>query len=135
MSNRHINHLENFVKLSCLILDNNRIVADQSCTPVPSLRTLSVNNNEIEELGVFIEHIATIFPNLRHLSMLRNPAVPSPFIEGAYQEYRYVPRSIQPLFTEQCIDRLHLSLSLSLSIAVNSSSLDSRSSSFSIPQL
>eukprot|EP01096_Ripella_sp_DP13-Kostka_P017881 TRINITY_DN9400_c0_g1_i1.p1 TRINITY_DN9400_c0_g1~~TRINITY_DN9400_c0_g1_i1.p1 ORF type:complete len:267 (+),score=85.12 TRINITY_DN9400_c0_g1_i1:59-802(+) len=85
-------NLGGFKKLKNLVLDSNQIISTQDFPVIPSLDTLWVNNNQIEDLAPFIESVARAFPNLTYLSMLKNPACPS-FFNGReqedYQRYRY----------------------------------------------
>lgn len=54
---------------------------------MPKLQTLWVNKNSITNLSIFIEKVASSFPDLRYLSMLDNAAAPSYFNGGSKQEY------------------------------------------------
>jgi len=56
------------------------------------VKTLSVNNNHISDLKLFLDSVQAAFPNLRFLSMLKNPACPNYFTgrdSDDYQRYRY----------------------------------------------
>lgn len=59
---------------------------------MPNLQTLWVNRNNITNLSIFIEKVASSFPDLRYLSMLDNAAAPNYFNGGSkqeYEDYRY----------------------------------------------
>ena len=59
---------------------------------MPNLTTLWVNHNKISNLSIFVDHLATMLPRLRHLSMLNNEACPNYFNGGTpeqYSDYRY----------------------------------------------
>jgi len=95
LSYNNISQLENlqsFTKLHSLVLDNNILKSDQTVSQMPSLQTLCVNNNKIDDLKVFMDTISKSFPSLTYLSMLKNPACPN-YFNGKdsedYQRYRY----------------------------------------------
>lgn len=83
-----MDQLDLFPRLQSLTADNNALVAEQPFPANPNLRTLSVNNNEINDLQVFLDRVAEAFPNLTYLSMLKNPACPNPLIGKDQDEYR-----------------------------------------------
>lgn len=77
--------------LRTLVLDNN--VIDESCEwpPLTQLETLWVNGNRIQDLRLFLDHVTRACPRLSYLSLLKNPACPSPLIGrdlDDYQRYR-----------------------------------------------
>ena len=79
--------------MTSLILDNNKITSHTVFPPLPKLQILYVNKNNISNLSVFMESVATNFPELKQLCMMNNPAAPSYFNGGSKQEYldyRYV---------------------------------------------
>eukprot|EP00028_Trichosphaerium_sp_Am-I-7-wt_P010573 CAMPEP_0168527146 /NCGR_PEP_ID=MMETSP0405-20121227/12414_1 /TAXON_ID=498012 /ORGANISM="Trichosphaerium sp, Strain Am-I-7 wt" /LENGTH=227 /DNA_ID=CAMNT_0008550173 /DNA_START=46 /DNA_END=729 /DNA_ORIENTATION=+ len=87
-----VTNIDKFTGLRELILDNNSLVARQSLPSIPTLETLWVNNNKINNLDRFINEVAEKCPNLTYLSMLRNPCCPNYFVgkdSKAYQQYRY----------------------------------------------
>ncbi|XP_072940107.1 leucine-rich melanocyte differentiation-associated protein-like isoform X2 [Epargyreus clarus] len=86
--------LEHFTKLQELILDNNKLGDSINFPPLPFLRTLSINNNQITDLEGFINKICDCFPSLSYLSLLRNKACPNELSDrdkddSDYQRYRY----------------------------------------------
>ncbi|KAH3759922.1 leucine-rich melanocyte differentiation-associated protein [Pelomyxa schiedti] len=88
-----------FPTLQLLVLDGNHISSDTQFPFLPKLDTLWVNKNEITNLALFLDKITLSTPNLKHLSMLKNPACPSCFNGGTvvlYQDYRYYTLSRLP---------------------------------------
>ncbi|XP_077983876.1 leucine-rich melanocyte differentiation-associated protein-like [Glandiceps talaboti] len=83
-----VRFLENFVNLNTLILDNNNIKSHTKFPPLSSLTCLWLNQNKISNLTIFIDMLSRSFPNLRYLCMMNNPAAPSYFNGGSYQQYR-----------------------------------------------
>ncbi|XP_022084922.1 leucine-rich melanocyte differentiation-associated protein-like [Acanthaster planci] len=79
--------LESFSKVHTLILDNNNIKSHVKFPSLPSVTTLWVNRNRISNLTVFVETVSRAFPDLRYLSMMNNPAAPSFFNGGSYEQY------------------------------------------------
>jgi hypothetical protein len=59
---------------------------------LPLLTTLWVNHNRIANLSIFVDHVATMLPRLRYLSLLGNDACPN-YLNGGtpqqYADYRY----------------------------------------------
>ncbi|EFA76088.1 hypothetical protein PPL_10667 [Heterostelium album PN500] len=90
---KKVESIDNLTRLQSLVLDNNQIGSENSFPHLPTLKTLSLNNNNIDDLKLFIESIKDKFPNLTHLSLLKNPACPSYYFTGTdfgdYQKYRY----------------------------------------------
>lgn len=84
--------LVKFSKLTTLILDHNELTSDSRFPGLPNLHTLWINNNSILELGGFISRLARSAPNLRYLSMMKNPVTPCSFGDVSftqYEMYRY----------------------------------------------
>ena len=79
--------LEPFRELRTLILDHNQLDSSARFPPLPKLETLWVNHNGITNLVSFVDHLAVMFPHLRHLSMLDNPACPNYFNGGSPEQY------------------------------------------------
>ncbi|XP_038056446.1 leucine-rich melanocyte differentiation-associated protein-like [Patiria miniata] len=79
--------LESFSKIHTLILDNNHLKSHVKFPTLPQVTTLWVNRNRISNLTVFIETVSNAFPDLQYLSMMNNPAAPSFFNGGSYEQY------------------------------------------------
>ncbi|XP_063970421.1 leucine-rich melanocyte differentiation-associated protein-like [Lytechinus pictus] len=80
--------LESFDNIHTLILDNNEIKSHTKFPPMPCLHTLWVNRNNITNLTTFVETLAQNFPKLKFLSMMNNPAAPSFFNGGTFQQFQ-----------------------------------------------
>eukprot|EP00164_Ancoracysta_twista_P003576 GFYU01004775.1.p1 GENE.GFYU01004775.1~~GFYU01004775.1.p1 ORF type:complete len:229 (+),score=74.00 GFYU01004775.1:100-786(+) len=84
--------LASFTYLTDLILDKNGLQDLSACPIVPSVQTLWVNNNDINDLDKFLATLTDKFPNVHYLSMFNNPAAPDPFAgkdADDYKRYRY----------------------------------------------
>ena len=79
--------LTEFPNLQTLIVDKNRVTSNVKIPPLNRLHTLWINQNEITNLSVFIQTLAKHCPQVRYLSMMKNPAAPSFFNGGSYQQY------------------------------------------------
>lgn len=97
----NIDALKSFELLETLVLDKNAISSHTKFPPMPRLRTLWVNHNNITNLSVFIDKLVVATPNLRYLSMLGNDACPNFLNQGTlaqYNDYRkYVIQRMQML--------------------------------------
>lgn len=69
-------NLQYFRYLKTLILDNNGLMDLCECPVMDSVTTLWFNNNNVTDLPNFLDHVIESFPNLKYLSMMRNPACP-----------------------------------------------------------
>ena len=74
--------------LTSLVLDSNEITSHSVFPKIPKLQVLWLNKNKIANLSLFIENVAVLFPHLRQLSMMNNPAAPSYFNGGSRQDYQ-----------------------------------------------
>lgn len=79
--------LSEFPNLKTLILDKNQIESKFLLPLMPSLETLWVNHNQIDNLSVFIKYLKEACGDLKYLSMLNNKAAPSYFNGGTVNEY------------------------------------------------
>ncbi len=79
--------LETFQNVHTLILDNNNLKSHVKFPSLPKVKILWVNRNRIANLTVFIETVTGAFPDLQYLSMNNNPAAPSFFNGGSYEQY------------------------------------------------
>ena len=77
---RDLSNLSYFPSLELLVLDKNRLDGISTCPKLARLHTLWCNNNRITDLGNFLKEVAIKFPNIYHLSMMRNPATPETVI-------------------------------------------------------
>eukprot|EP01111_Echinosteliopsis_oligospora_P003196 TRINITY_DN1512_c0_g1_i1.p1 TRINITY_DN1512_c0_g1~~TRINITY_DN1512_c0_g1_i1.p1 ORF type:complete len:199 (+),score=23.50 TRINITY_DN1512_c0_g1_i1:125-721(+) len=87
----YLDNLDKFVKLDALVADNNDLVSEQEFPKMPTLRTLSVNNNKITDLKRFLDQVQEKCPSITYLSMLKNPACTNEITgrDGEdYQRYR-----------------------------------------------
>lgn len=66
--------------LTELILDKNQLSSLTGLSnSIPSLTTLWLNNNAVSDLELLLDQLEKLAPNLRYLSMMRNPAVPESY--------------------------------------------------------
>jgi len=91
---RSVRGLVGFKILEELLLDNNHLKDDIELPEMPTLRTLTMNKNEITDLEKLLDIIVSKVPNLDYLSLLGNPACPNQLIsmekdDEDYQRYRY----------------------------------------------
>ncbi|XP_050931335.1 leucine-rich repeat-containing protein 72 [Lates calcarifer] len=75
-------------KLSTLILDCNNYTSHVKFPYMPSVTTVCINKNKINNLPVFVEEIRRKFPNIKILSMMNNEAAPSYFNGGSLTQYK-----------------------------------------------
>ncbi|XP_029311160.1 leucine-rich repeat-containing protein 72 [Cottoperca gobio] len=75
-------------KLSTLILDCNSYTSHIKFPYMPSVTTVCINKNKINNLPVFVEEIRRKFPNIKILSMMNNEAAPSYFNGGSLNQYK-----------------------------------------------
>ena len=62
--------------MKILVLDNNMITSVDNFPAIPSLQTLSLSNNNINNLSSFINSVRMKFPRLRSLNTFKNPMNP-----------------------------------------------------------
>uniref|UniRef100_A0A3B5B6W3 Uncharacterized protein n=1 Tax=Stegastes partitus TaxID=144197 RepID=A0A3B5B6W3_9TELE len=74
-------------KLSTLILDCNNYTSHVKFPYMPSVTTLCINKNKINNLPVFTEEVRRKFPGIKILSMMNNEAAPSYFNGGSLTQY------------------------------------------------
>ncbi|KAM4713810.1 leucine-rich melanocyte differentiation-associated protein [Anableps anableps] len=74
-------------KLSTLILDSNNYTSHVKFPYMPSITTVCINKNKINNLPVFVDEIRRKFPNIKILSMMNNEAAPSYFNGGSLSQY------------------------------------------------
>lgn len=73
---KDLSNLSYFSSLELLVLDKNNLDNISTCPKLNRLHTLWCNNNKISDLAAFLKDIAIKFPNIYHLSMMRNPVTP-----------------------------------------------------------
>jgi len=102
----HVSNLDKFDSLVSLVLDNNEIGSDMNVFPVmPNLETLWVNNNNIQYLDRFLSSIQGKVPNLKYLSMLKNPCCPNYFVGKGTADYkRYRAEVVKEIPTLKFLD-------------------------------
>lgn len=80
--------LEKLPNLHTLIIDCNELQSHTKFYPCPNLHTLWLNKNRVSNLTIFVETLLKNFPKLQFLSMMNNPAAPSYFNGGTYQQFQ-----------------------------------------------
>lgn len=68
--------LELFSALDTLILDKNGLSSLEGAPKLPSVKTLSFNNNAVEDMTSFLDSALEAVPAVTFLSVMRNPASP-----------------------------------------------------------
>ena len=61
---------------------------------IPSLQTLSLSNNSINDLSSFINNVRLKFPNLRSLNTFKNPMNPGMMNPSNYNQYKMYIKKI-----------------------------------------
>jgi hypothetical protein len=103
-----ISNISAFTKLKRLVLDNNALASLERYTfflcrlllfylnflnffsitsPIPSVELCSLNNNSLSDLQGVVRKLSQVFPNLKHLSLLKNPCCPSEMFGGNHDDY------------------------------------------------
>ena len=85
---KNLDKLEGYDNIHTLILDSNKFNSHSTLPKIYSVTYLSMIDNRIVNLSLFIDKIANKFPNLRFLNLLKNPAAPNYFNEGSADEYK-----------------------------------------------
>lgn len=68
--------LKSFPNIQTLVLDQNNLISISPCPALSSLHTLWLNNNNIDDLPKLLDDISAKFPNIKYLSLMRNPCCP-----------------------------------------------------------
>merc|ERR1719369_1720001 len=73
---------------------------------IKTLKTLWLNNNNIDDLELLLQQIKSMFPNVEYLSVLRNPINPAIYFgtENEKPYYRFRRRILQELPNLKVID-------------------------------
>lgn len=74
------------------MLDNNMISSIDNFPIIPSLETLSINNNSLSGLSSFIMTCQSKYPNIKSINTNRNPMNPSLSNKVDYENYREIIR-------------------------------------------
>ncbi|XP_031334930.1 leucine-rich melanocyte differentiation-associated protein-like isoform X1 [Photinus pyralis] len=76
-----------FKQLTMFICDHNNITSTTHIPYMPQLELLWMNHCKIAELYPWAKRLQQACPNLRHLSLMGNPAAPSYLNGGTFYEY------------------------------------------------
>lgn len=77
-----------FKNLKVLILDNNNFYTLDGFPNLPQLETLSINGNKFSEADQFLDEVCLKFPNVIHLSTMKNIMNPIFTSEEKYEIYK-----------------------------------------------
>ena len=83
-----------FPNLKYLILDGNMISSINNFPSIYSLQTLSITNNNVNDLSSFINSLRTKYPNLKSLNTFKNPMNPGIGQPQAYNQYKSYIKSL-----------------------------------------
>ncbi|XP_076289286.1 leucine-rich melanocyte differentiation-associated protein [Lasioglossum baleicum] len=78
-----------FDRLQVLILDNNKLRDLRTLPQMPTLTTLSLNNNKISQIDGVLKKIQECCPNLVYVSLLGNPGCPDQLTNPSTDEEDY----------------------------------------------
>jgi hypothetical protein len=84
--------------MKILILDNNMISSVDNFPSIPSLQTLSLSNNNINNLSSFINSVKMKFPRLTSLNTFKNPMNPGMMNPGNYNQYKTYIKKIGSIY-------------------------------------
>jgi leucine-rich melanocyte differentiation-associated protein len=76
---------EEFSKVDTLVLDKNNLASLSGLPRMDSVRTLSFNNNVVDDFPLFLDTVCASLPNVDILSAMRNPASP-PMIQMSEED-------------------------------------------------
>ncbi|XP_011693938.1 PREDICTED: leucine-rich repeat-containing protein C10orf11 [Wasmannia auropunctata] len=97
-----ISGIKDFEQLQELILDNNKLDNLKTLPYMPTLTTLSVNNNKISNIDKALDKIQESCPNVEYVSLLGNPGCPDQLTnptstdEDDYERYRLYAIHVLP---------------------------------------
>jgi len=97
-SYRDFNVQISFSNMKILILDNNMISSVDNFPSIPSLQTLSLSNNNINNLSSFINSVKMKFPLLTSLNTFKNPMNPGMMNPGNYNQYKTYIKKIGSIY-------------------------------------
>lgn len=78
-----------FDRLQVLILDNNKLRDLRTLPQMPTLTTLSLNNNKVSQIDGVLKKIQECCPNLVYVSLLGNPGCPDQLTNPSTDEEDY----------------------------------------------
>jgi len=98
--------LSYFTNLETLVLDKNNLKSLVGMPAIKTLKTLWLNNNQIDDLELILEQIKSLFPKVEYLSMLRNPINPAIYFGSGNEKpyHRFRRRILQDLPNLKVID-------------------------------
>lgn len=73
---RNLTGISALPHLDTIVLDRNQLSELPELPRLPLITTLFFNNNKLNDLAKFISALQITFPNLKYLSMMRNPSCP-----------------------------------------------------------
>ncbi|KAG7188059.1 hypothetical protein KM043_013224 [Ampulex compressa] len=89
-----VSAVKDFLQLEELILDNNKLENLNTLPRMPTLSTLSVNNNKLMDVDGALNRIRECCPNIAYVSLLGNPGYPDQLTnpmstdDDDYERYR-----------------------------------------------
>lgn len=115
LTNNQINRwdkLSYFTNLQTLVLDKNNLKSLSGMPGIKTLKTLWLNNNQIDDFELILGQIKSLFPKLEYLSILRNPINPAIYFGGENEKpyYRFRRRILQDLPNLKVIDTQNVTL-------------------------
>jgi len=103
---KFFDQLSAFTSLETLVLDKNNLKTINGLPEIETLKTLWLNNNQISDFQMLLFRVKQLFPNLKYLSLLRNPINPAVYFgtenEKPYKRFRR--RILQELPNLRVID-------------------------------
>jgi hypothetical protein len=84
---KKISNLDKFTKVKTLVLDNNDLETITDFPKFTNLETLWLNNNSIRDIDPLLKALSKL-PNLKHLSLLKNPCCPNEFTGNDGNDYK-----------------------------------------------
>lgn len=82
-----MNGIHQFGLLEELILDNNGL-SQLFLPPLARLRSLTINNNNLQDLSQVVGNLEASVPQISYLSLLCNPLCPNELMSGDEDDYQ-----------------------------------------------
>jgi len=103
---KFFDQLSAFTSLETLVLDKNNLKNIIGLPKIETLKTLWLNNNLIDNFEKLLFRVKELFPNLKYLSLLRNPINPAVYfgVENEKPYKRFRRRILQELPNLKVID-------------------------------